>query len=313
MLRIAIIAAATMLLAGGTIAQGAVVTRTDDQGRTIRFAVSAANADVDAFATILRGAVHGPEIERVTIRVVAPTAIRRLCGRGAVACYAGTRRGGRITVPATSSRLAEILLHEYGHHLDAARPHSRQREPNGTRRWFQARRVAARLRSGALARDYSRGWSRSVAELFAEDYVQLHIRARWRLRAFKVPSAPVLAALRRDLTGSAVGPAPAPPAPVEIASSATLTPGDTRRVPFGLLGPGRRVEADLTVDGGGEPARVAMTIRCNGAAIGEATVTSEAPGRLDLPNQGPGECSVRLTGVAGTARYALTVRLSIPG
>jgi hypothetical protein len=302
-----------MTVAGAATAQGAVVARSDDQGRTIRFATSAPNADVDALATILRGAVHGSEIERVTIRVVAPSAIRRLCGRGAVACYGGTRRGGRITVPSTSSRLKEILLHEYAHHLDASRPHSRIREPNGTRRWYQARRIAVRLRSGTLARDYSRGWGRSVAELFAENYVQLHVRAPWRLGAVKAPTAGVLAALRRDLTGSAVGPAPAPPSPVEIDRSGTLTPSDSARVPFGLLGPGRRVEADLTVDGGGGPATVALTIRCNGTVIGEATVTSDAPGRLDLPNQGPGDCSVTVTGLSGTARYVLTVRLSVAG
>jgi hypothetical protein len=64
-----------------------------------------------------------------------------------------------------------------------------------------------------VATDYSKGWSRSVGEVFAEDYVALHIRSVSAIRWLPRPSASVLRALRRDITSPRGEPQPVPSAP----------------------------------------------------------------------------------------------------
>jgi hypothetical protein len=71
-----------------------------------------------------------------------------------------------------------LRTHEYGHHLDFAWPVSGLPEPNGTPVWWAARGMAQFLRDGLVAFDYSLGWSRSVGEIFAEDYGPARCDAR---------------------------------------------------------------------------------------------------------------------------------------
>jgi len=178
----------------------------DDAGRPITFDVRAPRADVAGYARVLRTAVHGDEIDDVIVRVVPARAIRSRCRDSrAVGCYSRGPRGSVITIPARPARdVQATLLHEYGHHID-----SMVRTP----RWWSARRIAWRLRSGQVATDYSKGWSRSVGEVFAEDYVALHMRSVSAIRWLPRPSASVLRALRRDITSPRGEPQPVPSAP----------------------------------------------------------------------------------------------------
>jgi hypothetical protein len=55
------------------------------------------------------------------------------------------------------------------------------------------------LRSGQVTWDYELGWQRSIGEIFAEDYVQLHARPRYGITWLARPSGSVLTAIRRDI------------------------------------------------------------------------------------------------------------------
>jgi len=307
----AALALMALLAAAGT-ASAAIKTATDGQGRTIRFSVEVPGTDIAPYAEVLRNSIHGDEISRVTVRIVSFAAMRRICGADAGACYGG-RRHPRIVIPAEKDNPARVLLHEYGHHLDASRPNGRLPEPNGTPRWYQARHIGQRLHSGLLALDYSHGWSRSVPEIFAEDYVQLQLKVPYRIRGLKPPSAAVLRALRLDLTGRASGPPPVeqPSTPVVIHRSGVVAAGASARVPFGLLGPGRRVQVRATVAGEGGPATARVEVSCDGTTTGEGQASDGVPVDLDLRGQGPGDCQVVVTGVSGSAGYELETTLSI--
>lgn len=181
-------------------ADGALVTREDLAGREITFDVPA-GMNVNPYASVLRQALHGDEIETVAIRFVSRATLTRSCGGEGVSCYRGGRRDGKIFLPArgdTSTR--DSLLHEYAHHLDASYglTSSRRWEP-AARRWWAARRISRRLRNGQVTWDYDLGWARSIAEIFAEDYVQLHARPRYGIPWLDRPSRAVLTALRRDI------------------------------------------------------------------------------------------------------------------
>ena len=181
-------------------ASGAVVTREDAAGRVITFDVPT-SVNVNPYASVLRRALHGDEIETVTIRFVSRATLTRSCGGGGVSCYRGRWRGGEIFLPARGGSSTKYsLLHEYAHHLDAryGLTSSRRWEP-AARRWWWARRIERRLRSGQVTWDYELGWSRSIGEIFAEDYVQLHARARYGIPWLARPGDAVLTALRRDV------------------------------------------------------------------------------------------------------------------
>lgn len=179
----------------------AIVTRRDLAGRLITFDVPA-NMNVNTFASALRGSLHADEIETVTIRVVGRSTLARLCGRGMASCYRSSwRRGGEILLPARDDTAARyLLLHEYAHHLDATYglTSSWRWEP-AAERWWRARRIEQRLRRGEVAWDYELGWQRSIDEILAEDYVQLHARAPFGIRWLPPPNRTVLLALRRDI------------------------------------------------------------------------------------------------------------------
>ena len=55
-------------------------------------------------------------------RVASVAAVRRACSDArAVGCYSRSRAGSVITIPARpAARVRATLLHEYGHHVDAA-------------------------------------------------------------------------------------------------------------------------------------------------------------------------------------------------
>lgn len=303
-----------LLLAAPAAAE--IVHAQDREGRTITFDVQAPGVDVEWYAELLRNAAHGDEISRVTIRIVAFDDLRMICGAGAGGCYRGTVRAGRIVVPAgRGAVIAHTLVHEYGHHVDASHPVAGVREPNGTPGWWQARGMAALLREGSVSHTYSLGWERSIGEVFAEDYVQLHLQTPYRIGWLSAPDEPVLAALRADLENAPAAPAPAQTTPVVVVRRATLAPRSASSVPYQLLGPGRRVTftARLSVVPAGAQAR--MEVRCrNGSVTGRALVRGHVT-TMDLRNRGPAVCQavVRNTGRTRVT-FASTLRLSLePG
>lgn len=292
------------------------VTVRDDAGRSIVFDVRATGADVAGYASILRRAVHGPEIQGLTVRVVSPSRVAATCRDArATGCYSRGRGGAVITIPARSaSRVQATLLHEYGHHVDAT-----VRTP----RWWSARRMAWRLRTGQVVMDYSKGWSRSAGEVFAEDYVALHVRGMSAIRWLPVPSAAVLRALRRDITGRSGGLPPSAPDPATDPAVPVGGSAVSRTLRTGVVGRGNVLEAIASIGGSGR--FVTATVRPD-PALGEVPTTVDftcdgmtpavyaaLPGETTHMTAGPlgtGACTVRVTGPAD-ATGGVTVEMVV--
>jgi hypothetical protein len=311
----ALLVAVALSLALASPAMAETVLAQDGQGRTITFDVQASDVDTDWYASILSAAIHGDEISTVTIRIVPPTEITEICGSGAAACYSQRRTVALIVVPAgQSDSLAGIVLHEYGHHVDASTPVAGLSEPNGTVRWWAARGIQSLLDSGEAARDYRLGWERSIGEVFAEDYVQANMTALYKIRWLAPPTTEILSAIRQDLGAEPASPAPPVTAeplrvPLIVLREGILRAGQARSVPFTLLGPGRRVTFTATARSG----RVRMEVVCDGAVVAVRTL---GPGRrratLDRPGLGPASCraSVKNVGTA-TAQFSVRLRLAV--
>ena len=308
---------AALALAAGANAE--VVVARDAQGRPMTFDVRVQGVDVEWYAAILRAAAHGNEVSTVTIRIVADADVAATCGPAALACY-GSRQGVRTIVISAgrSSNVARTLLHEYGHHLDSAWPTVSTRQLDGTPVWWSLRGMAGLLASGAVAFDYSRGWNRSVAEIFAEDYAYIHLPIRYAIPWLSPPDDALRNALLAELGGTA---APLPPdvtagprEPVVVNRSGTLAARAVRTLPFGLLGPGRRVTYTVTLAGAARAGvRARAEVVCNGTRVASRTFVRGVSVRtLDLPNLGPAQCQARLVSTSRFAhRYTLRLRLAV--
>ncbi len=312
MRRLIVLAALLAALGLAPAAAAEVVTAKDHQGRTMTFDVQTERVDVEWYAELLRNAAHGDEIERVTVRIVAAADLQRVCGGPAHGCYGGPRFAARLTVPAGRSHsLAQTLLHEYGHHVDAYRGVGEAaQEPNGSASWWAARGIAKLLAQGQVSHTYSLGWERAIGEIFAEDYAQLHIEHPYRLEWLAPPAPAVRAALRRDLENVPATPIPAPAKPpVVISRSGTLRPGQVHSVPFELLGTGRRVTFTAGVT---RNTSARMVLRCTDGRTASRVLGGEArTATIDLRNLGPARCTVSVRGTGKVpGGYNTSVRLA---
>jgi hypothetical protein len=301
-------------------ANAAIITSTDGQGRRMTFDVRSTAADTDWYASILRATAHGNEISSLTVRIVPDQSIDALCGDAAAACYTHDN-GGKptIMIPAGKSQFIEgTLVHEYGHHLDASTRVPGVPELNGTPAWWAARGMASLFASRQVAFDYSQGWDHSIAEIFAEDYAYIHVGPTYRYAiTWMSPPDDALKATMFAELGTPTSTLPAAPnTPLTINRVGTLTPHDVRSVPFGLLGPGRRVTFNATVT---RPLRkgirARMQIICNGSVVASRTFARKQSKRtLDVPNLGPGDCDARLTNTTGVSlKYTVKVQLAVEG
>lgn len=305
-------------LAAAVAARAEIVVSRDNQGRPITFDVRAPETDVEWYAALLRAAAHGDEIATVTIRIVPPEDVPSLCGAvEAAACYGARGGGATIVVPAgRDDEVAHVVLHEYGHHLDQAWAVGGFGEPNGTPAWWAARGMEELLRSGRVAYDYSLGWSRGIGEVFAEDYAYIHLPGRYRIPWLSPPDEALRTLLLAELAGSppAQPVAPAARPPLVLVRSGTLAPRAQRAVPFGLLGPGRRVTVTANVAGAHRAGtRARLELRCDGRRVASRTFARGQQKRImDVRGLGPAECQARLVSTGRTAqRFTLQLRLAI--
>ena len=309
-----LLVALTAFLAVATGASAEIVTSRDDQGRTITFDVLANNVDVDWYAALLRGAAHGSEITAVTIRIVPEAQVPVLCGEGAQACYGRTRGGGTMVVPAGKDiRVASTFLHEYAHHIDRYWSVAGVPELNGTAAWWQLRGMQALLDQGQVAFDYSRGWNRSIGEIFAEDYAWIHIPHQYAIPWLSPPDSTLRAAMFTEL-GQPTSTLPTTPTagPLVINRSGSLAARARRTVPFGLLGPGRRVTFTATVSRATrQGVRARAEVFCDGRRVSsQSFVRGRASRTIDVQNLGPGECEARIVNTTAV-RLAYTLRLRL--
>ena len=313
---VALCAALALVFAAG--ANAAIVTSHDDQGRQITFDVRAPNVDTEWYASILRASAHGDEISDVTIRIVPESQIPGLCGgEDAAACYTGRSAAPTIMISAGKSKVLEdTLLHEYGHHLDTYWHVPGVPELNGTPVWWAARGMAALLAQHQVAFDYSLGWSHGIGEVFAEDYSYIHTGDRYAITWLSPPDATLKAALFAEL-GTPTSPLPAAPeVPSVLNRRGTLVPHDRFSIPFGLLGPGRRVTLAATIS---KPKQKGIRARallvCNGkTVVSRAFGKGQSKRAFDVHNLGPADCDVRLVSNAGVSLgYTLRLTLAIEG
>jgi len=312
--RLALLLVVLAALVGPPIAAAELRTSTDRAGRTITFDVQAEQVDVEWYAELLRNAAHGAEIERVTFRIVTPEALAQICGGQALGCYGGRKEAARIVLPTGNSpTLVHTVYHEYGHHLDAWRGVAAiQQEPNGSASWATARGIPELLAAGQVAHDYTLGWERSIGEIFAEDYAQLHQETPFKISWLAPPAEPIRAALRSDLENVPATPTPVESRPpVTIARSGTLRTGAPVVVPFELLGPGRRVTFSATI--ATKTARARMELRCtDGRSASRLLGGARRTATIDLGNLGPARCTATLRSTAKVAaRYSTRVRLAV--
>ena len=304
----------TLGFAGEAAAEEVVAQ--DAEGRAITFDVLAENVDVEWYAALLRAAPHADEIATVRIRLVTPGELRELCGEQAAGCY-GRRT---ITIAAAETEAnAHTLVHEYGHHVDASRGVEGAREPNGSSTWWRARGMARLVATRSAYHGYTVNWERNIAEIFAEDYAQLArpgdpFRIAWLGR----PNDSIRGAILHDL---GLGPEPTittPPGLKPLSYERRGTLGASRSVSlrsFGLLGPGRRVRATVTVAGSSAPGvRARLELRCDGRRISTRTLAQGMKVvSIDRPSLGPAEsCVVSLTNTSRAPRaFDLRVLVSL--
>jgi hypothetical protein len=311
----ALFAALAVGLGAATGADAAIVTTQDTQGRQITFDVRAATVDTEWYANVLRASAHGDEISTVTIRIVPEPDIERLCGGEAAACYTGRSSVPRIIVAAgKSAGLASTLLHEYGHHLDTAWRVSGVPELNGTPGWWNLRGMAALLSRREVAFDYSLGWSHSIGEIFAEDYAYIHtgMPDRYAIRWLSPPDDALKAAMFAELGSPPTALPESPEIPLVLTRRGTLAARSSYNIPFGLLGPNRRVTYTATVS---RPTRKGVRARaliiCNGRVVASQQFGRGRSTRtLDIPNLGPADCQARVTSTVSVP-LAYNLRLQL--
>jgi hypothetical protein len=310
-----LVAALGLAFVAATRADAAIITAQDTQGRTITFDVRAATVDTNWYADVLRASAHGDEISGVTVRIVPEPQIENMCGAAAAACYTGRRGPAVIIISAgKSAGLASTLLHEYGHHLDTAWRVPGVPELNGTPVWWNARGMASLLSRREVAFDYSLGWSHSLAEIFAEDYAYIHTGNRYAIPWLTPPDEGLKTAMFAELGAPQAALPASPEVPLVINRRGTLAPRRSYNVPFGLLGPGRRVTYTVTLS---RPKRKGVRARaqivCDGRVVASQPFgRGRATRTLDVPNLGPASCDARVVSTTSVSLgYTLRVRLAI--
>ena len=99
-----------------------------------------------------------------------------------------------------------------------------------------------------------------------------------------------------------------------INRSGSLAAKRSQVVPFGLLGPGRRVTLTATVNKATRAGtRARMDVTCNGTRVATQLFTKGRSTRtINVANLGPGDCSARLVSTTGVRlTYTLRLRLAI--
>ncbi|HTI32251.1 MAG TPA: hypothetical protein VL422_01160 [Miltoncostaea sp.] len=289
----------------------------DGAGRPITFDVLASGADVPGYTAILSGLLHGDEISDVVVAVIPETSVASECGDAqAVACYRWSSAGGAtMFVPAVPpAQVRAALTHEYGHHIDATRPHVPGAAGlDGTASWWRARDMAARLARGEVAWDYSLGWDHSIAEIYAEDYAVTNGAGSSGIRWLGDPPPAVQDAIRADLAGPVSAPT-APAAAPAPATAPTVMPVVVRR--SGRLASGRRARIGFEVTGAGRLAvrvsgatagRLRAVLRCNARPRGGATARPRKPAVVRA-SVVPGRCRVTVRAVGAASRFRVVVR-----
>jgi hypothetical protein len=203
----------TVLAPGAPRVRASVAnTRTfkDAHGYRIRISSDVRGLDLATYAGVLAGIpLHGREIEKVAVQVVAPSKIGAICGsEDALACYGadspGRSQAGHMFIPSADRDLVHIITHEYGHHMDnqqlnlAGVDFGCGADSDGSRRWFFARDLEDKILSRGFDCSAATAWNHLLPELYAEDFARANGMTGWQM-SVPPPSNTVIAALQADV------------------------------------------------------------------------------------------------------------------
>lgn len=164
--------------------------------------VVAGGGDPAPWRALLERLVHGPEISRVTLDVTSAAQAAARCG-GPESCYdPDTATIIASSAPPAGYTIAEVVAHEYGHHVAA----SQRNDPwsaydYGTKRWASYEGVCQGVAAGQLfPGDQGAHYSADPGEAFADAYRILN--GGQGISPFDqrlAPDSTALALLRRDI------------------------------------------------------------------------------------------------------------------
>jgi hypothetical protein len=151
----------------------------DQDGHSVRVQVSDAYADPDIRAqelvNFLGTLLHTDEMNQLTASLVTPRELRRVCGRGALACYfpdpeeivVSAEDGGPNDPPREF-----LIAHEYGHHLAANRSNSPWTAlERGTKRWSTHEDICRGIKRRKIRPGF---YFENPGEAFAESFAFYH-------------------------------------------------------------------------------------------------------------------------------------------
>jgi len=277
-------------------------------GQTVTIYSSSAFAQDAAsqqrWASFLGTLLHGSELSRLTMYLLAGSEIRSVCGRGAVACYSD--REQLLVAPGADpdeSLSAEaVIAHEYGHHVAANRSNAPWQAVDwGTKRWATAMNVCARTRAGELEPG-SEGTNYAVnpGEGFAESFRVANERrlgipeSAWMIVSrTQYPSAAALAALEQDVV-----------APWTEPTTSSVSGKVARRRTIALATP---LDGAVTVQvTAAARARVRVELLgASGNRIAAATTGASRTRILNATACGSRAFKVRLTRLSGGSQFSL--------
>ena len=159
-----------------------------------------------------------------------------------------------------------------------------------------------------------RSWFHSIGEVFAEDYAYIHVHSRYGIPWLSPPDAALESAMFAELGTPTAALPYAPEVPLILNRSGTLVPRDRYSVPFGLLGPGRRVTVAATISNAKRKGiRARAQLVCDERVVVTRTFRKgQAKRTFDIPNLGPATCDVRLVStVSASLRYTLHIAVAV--
>jgi hypothetical protein len=162
----------------------------------------------EAWAEVLTGLTHGPELALLTTRVAPLSEVEEICGPQTLGCY----RANVMIAPSEPSpegtSAEEVLRHEYGHHIAFHRSNAPWRAIDwGPKHWASAANVCARAARGDVyPGDEGRNYALNPGEAWAETYRLMDERragittGSWPIVAPSFyPSEAALVAAERDV------------------------------------------------------------------------------------------------------------------
>ena len=297
-----------LLGVAGAVAWGGTYVASTGEPVNLRFsnAYPEDPARAQSWAAFVASLVHGDELRRVRIYLAPLDEVRRICGRGSLACYSGLQE--TIVSPGedvpNGPTAESILAHEYGHHVALNRLNAPWRAVDyGTKRWASYARICQRtVERTAFPGDEGARYRLNPGEAFAEAYRVLNERRLARgetswsvVDASFYPDAAALALLEQDVLQ-----------PWTTATTVTLRGSFTRR--------GARTRSFTVatpLDGALEvrlrapaAARYRLSIRdANGAVLSTGTGATGARGTVC----GQRSVSVRVARATGAGAFSLSV------